>query len=216
VSGFYFFSYRPYGCPYCRSSPRERFVCYALDHGLLPAGVGKGTVLHVAPAERTLVARFRGMATRYVPADVDPARYRAARATYLDLTKLESTSSYDLIYASHVLEHVPDDRAAMRRMFEALRPGGHAMVLVPLRGESTVDGAPGLSASERRRTFGQSDHVRQYGSDIVHRLSRAGFRVRVVDSGNLDPATVRTFGFETRGYSGDPDTDRIFLCEKER
>lgn len=42
-----------------------------------------------------------------------------------------SDASFDVVIATDVLEHVPDDQAAVREMFRVLRPGGLAVVTVP-------------------------------------------------------------------------------------
>jgi SAM-dependent methyltransferase len=113
-----------------------------------------------------------------------------------------------------VLEHIPDDRLAMRQCVDNLRPGGIAVFLVPLRGDVTEGGGADLSAAERQRRFGQWDHVRQYGIDIVERLEQAGFTVAVLDAADVGSTQMRRFGFETHGYTGDPETDRIFVCRR--
>jgi SAM-dependent methyltransferase len=218
VPGFYFFSYRPFGCPFCRSSPRERFVAYAFDRGLIARPPERARVLHVAPGERSLVRRFQAMSETYVAGDFDPRRYAWVpgidEVVKVDLTKLEFSTPFDLIYASHVLEHIPDDGLALREVFDHLRVGGQAVFLVPLRGEVTEEGGPNLSAAERQRRFGQWDHVRQYGLDIVDRLERAGFEVTTLDAADTGADAMRRFGFETHGYAGDPETDRIFVCRR--
>jgi SAM-dependent methyltransferase len=218
VPGFYFFSYRAYGCPYCRSSPRERFVAYAFDQGLIPRLPSDARILHVAPAERNLVRRFAKAAETYVAGDVDPRRYArvpgVGEVVHVDLTDIPFSRPFDLIYASHVLEHIPDDRLAMRQVYEHLRVGGCAVFLVPLRGEVSEDGGPELSAAERQQRFGQWDHVRQYGLDIVDRLTQTGFEVTTLDAADVGPEAMRRFGFETHGYAGDPETDRIFVCRR--
>jgi len=38
---------------------------------------------------------------------------------------------YDFVFASHVLEHLPDPAMALREWLAVLRPGGHLIVLVP-------------------------------------------------------------------------------------
>jgi trans-aconitate methyltransferase len=40
-------------------------------------------------------------------------------------------ATYDFLHASHVLEHVRDPEATLRRWWEVLKPGGHLVVLVP-------------------------------------------------------------------------------------
>ena len=83
--------------------------------------------------------------------------------------------SFDLIYASHVMEHVPDDSRVLANMHAALTPGGEAWLLVPLYDGPTIDGAPDLSGRERERRFGQWDHRRQYGEDFGARIAAHGF-----------------------------------------
>jgi ubiquinone/menaquinone biosynthesis C-methylase UbiE len=89
-----------------------------------------------------------------------------------------SDSSFDLILCSHVLEHVPDDRAAMRELNRVLAEGGLALVLVPYRPDVTTYEARSITSPlDRMVAFGQQDHVRIYGSDLADRLRKAGFEV---------------------------------------
>ena len=99
----------------------------------------------------------------------------------MDITAIAYPDAmFDVIYCSHVLEHVADDRQAMREFRRALRPEGWAGLLVP-----TNDGVPTredptiTNPEERRRLFGQENHVRLYGYHYVDRLRAAGFTVRV-------------------------------------
>lgn len=39
--------------------------------------------------------------------------------------------SYDFVYASHLLEHVIDPLATLKRWWEILKPGGHLILVVP-------------------------------------------------------------------------------------
>jgi predicted SAM-dependent methyltransferase len=41
--------------------------------------------------------------------------------------------TYHTVYTSHILEHVSDPPAALRRWFELVRPGGHLIINVPHR-----------------------------------------------------------------------------------
>lgn len=215
MSGFAYFRYRPFHCPFCRSSPRERFVHYSMDHGLLPAIPAGARILHLAPTERGLAHRLRGHG-EYVAGDLEPCRYGEGDVRHVDVTSMQFEHRFDLIYAAHVLEHVQDDRRAMRSLRAHLTRRGVAWILVPVLGETTEEGGPDLSSEARRHRFGHPEHVRQYGLDIVDRLREEGFLVSVVDAGNLEPATVALHGFETHGYRGDPECDRIFVCRPVR
>jgi SAM-dependent methyltransferase len=44
------------------------------------------------------------------------------------------SATFDLILSHEVIEHVQDDRAAIREMVRILRPGGRAIILCPHRG----------------------------------------------------------------------------------
>src|SRR5262249_12426105 len=81
----------------------------------------------------------------------------------------------------HVLEHVPDDRRAMREFYRVLKPGGWAILLVPITVERTFEDPAVVDPAERLRLFGQEDHVRRYGPDYGDRLSEAGFAVSGVN-----------------------------------
>jgi SAM-dependent methyltransferase len=47
------------------------------------------------------------------------------------LDELLPSSSFDYLHASHVLEHMTDPADALRRWIMLLRPGGHAVIMVP-------------------------------------------------------------------------------------
>ena len=49
--------------------------------------------------------------------------------------------SFDVIYCSHVLEHVPDDRKAMREFRRVLKRGRWAILLVPINAGKTYKNA---------------------------------------------------------------------------
>ncbi|MDQ3933905.1 MAG: methyltransferase domain-containing protein [Actinomycetota bacterium] len=83
---------------------------------------------------------------------------------------------------SHVLEHVPDDRRAMREMARVLRGDGLYIVQSPVNYEQTggtYEDVAVTDAKERMRRFSQRDHVRVYGPDLCERLEEAGFDVTV-------------------------------------
>jgi SAM-dependent methyltransferase len=101
--------------------------------------------------------------------------------------KLDITNShlpdeqFDLICCGHVLEHVDDDRAAIREIYRMLKPGGRALIMVPIIEEVTYEDSNVTSPAERKAKFGQSDHVRAYGRDFVDRVAEvAGENLSVV------------------------------------
>ncbi len=130
--------------------------------------------LHVAP-EKLLADRLRRMAgLRYVSVDL-----MSPRAIVLsDLTRLAFTDgAFDSVYCSHVLEHIQDDRQALAEIFRVTRPGGWAILQVPVVGDTTIEDPSVIDPAERERRFGQRDHVRIYGLDFIQRAESAGFKI---------------------------------------
>jgi predicted SAM-dependent methyltransferase len=102
----------------------------------------------------------------------------------MDVTDIRfPDGAFDVVYCSHVLEHVLEDKRAMREFYRVLKVGGWAIILVPIfpgRLETFED--PSVTdPAERTRLFGQKDHVRWYGQDYLERLRESGFVVNVVN-----------------------------------
>ncbi len=80
--------------------------------------------------------------------------------------------SFDRVIASEVLEHIPDDQAAMAELARVLRPGGSMAVTVPRCGPEFVNWA--LSDDYHNVPGG---HVRIYRqSQLVDRLQGTGLK----------------------------------------
>jgi SAM-dependent methyltransferase len=191
-------------CWHCGSLERDRLVWLFLDRN--PHLVGEEQrILHIAP-EPILRTRLEPTASEYVSGDLT--------ATFgdrvLDVTRLDLPSAwFDVVICNHVLEHVPNDRAAMRELRRVLRPGGWALVLVPdVSAERTIEGPSVVDPAERRLLYGQCDHVRRYGLDYVHRLVSAGFIPEVVDMSRvLSPNLISRHRVQKFG-----ELEPIFIC----
>jgi SAM-dependent methyltransferase len=173
-------------CPVCFANSRTRMLFSYLENDIGIANLKSMTkILHIAP-EYGILARLRAnRSLDYLPVDINPRSYSdIGGVAYCDITAINhSEDSFDLIICSHVLEHIPDDRLAMRELFRVLKPGGRAIVQVPVGATllSTIED-PWLSdPRERERRFGQHDHVRIYGADYTGRLQEAGFLVETFD-----------------------------------
>jgi ubiquinone/menaquinone biosynthesis C-methylase UbiE len=101
-----------------------------------------------------------------------------------DICKLPfADNEFDFILCNHVLEHIPDDYKALQEIYRVLKPGGTAILQIPLENdrEETFEDDSITDSKERARIFGQYDHVRVYGMDYFKRLEKAGFTVNAVD-----------------------------------
>lgn len=79
---------------------------------------------------------------------------------------------FDRVIASEILEHIPDDRAAIAEIARVIRPGGTVAVSVPRRWTEQICWA--LSDAYHEVEGG---HVRIYrGSELVRLLTEAGLQ----------------------------------------
>jgi len=131
-------------------------------------------MLHVAP-EPCLEKKFKELlGDRYLTADL----FNPLAMIKMDISDIKyGDRSFDVIYCSHVLEHVPDDKKAMREFLRVLKDNGWAILLVPIFARKTIEDPAIVTPEERKRVFGQEDHVRLYGPDYIDRLREAGFTV---------------------------------------
>lgn len=191
--------YRPNAlCPFapCSSLDRERLV-YLFLRRRTDILTGPARVLHVAPEGNLSEALSRRPC--YVAADL----VASDGILQMDITRIDwPDASFDVVICNHVLEHVWDDRSALRELHRVLQPGGVAILQVPISmsAPTTDDNRAVTGAADRARLFGQSDHVRIYGQDYPDRLRSAGFVVQVHNA---------------RAELGDDDCDRYALCKEE-
>lgn len=176
-------------CPRCGALERHRLQ-WLFMRDRADAFSSPHSLLHIAP-EPSLARQLVGSPdVTYITADRDPALANVA----VDITGLAfATDSFDIILCNHVLEHVPDDAAAMAELHRVLKPTGWALLQVPLdeSREHTFEDPTIVDPAERERLFDQADHVRVYGRDYAARLQRAGFHVDIDDFAyRLEPGIV--------------------------
>lgn len=160
-------------CPNCQALERHRFLAILLDVFAPYLRSQVVRVLDVAPTRivrRMLESRFGSI--DYLGLDLSTGRDVRLRA---DVTALPFPDrSMDLVLCYHVLEHVPDDAAALAELRRVLRPNGLALLQVPRRHEEATDEGPVVPPETATVRFGQDDHVRWYGHDVEQRLAAAG------------------------------------------
>ena len=133
-------------------------------------------VLHIAP-EQCFVDRFRKMKNLdYTTTDLY-SPLADVKADICDLPFEDNT--YDVIFCNHVLEHIENDKKAMSELYRVLKPGGFGIFQIPqdLSLERTYEDFSITDPEERKKHFGQYDHVRIYGRDYFDKLRSVGFIV---------------------------------------
>jgi SAM-dependent methyltransferase len=160
-------------CAQCGSRERHRLLWLWANRTGVNQLDGK-RILHFAP-EKALRAALRNNPA-YETADL-----RQPGVTHeVDITRLPmGDESYDVVIANHVLEHIDDDRRAMRELFRVLRAGGIALLTVPINPtrQTTYEDQTITDPVERQAHFNAPDHRRFYGLDFADRLGDVGFMV---------------------------------------
>ncbi len=169
-------------CPKCGSLERHRLFWLYLGKRTALLSSPPRRALHVAP-EQVFEREFRSLIGEgYLTADL----FADNVDVKMDITDIRyPDESFDFIYCSHVLEHVPDDRKAMREFHRVLAGDGIAVLLVPITTDKTFEDPSVVDPDERLRLFGQKNHVRRYGPDYMSRLKEEGFTVEKITPGNL-------------------------------
>lgn len=162
-------------------------------------------MLHVAP-EYCFEPRFKRLLDDdYLTADLFNPRVMVK----MDITDIQYTNqSFDVICCNHVLEHVSDDKQAMREFYRVLKNSGWAILLVPITSEKTFEDPSIVEPKERLEAFGQEDHVRRYGPDYVDRLRDIGFTVDIYKVSDLANSN------EVVRMGLTPASGEIYFCTK--
>ena len=198
-------------CPVCKASYRQRSVMVYLEAQQILKE--KIKVLHVAPEPAFSYVFQKQKNITYICGDLEPERYwYYVKAQYINLLDINFPSdTFDLIVCNHVLEHIENDTEAMKELYRVLKPGGIAILQVPIswKLDSTFEDFNITSPEERLKAFGQQDHVRIYGGDYTERLEKCGFHTEL-----FDPESVSAlYGDKFEKLRLDP-RDKIFVSTK--
>ncbi|MDR3530001.1 MAG: methyltransferase domain-containing protein [Rhodopila sp.] len=160
-------------CANCGSRERHRLLWLWITEGGGNRLAGK-RILHFAP-EKALRRALRDN-REYESADL----HQPHVTHQVDITRLPlADGTYDVVIANHVLEHVDDDRQAMQELFRVLRPGGTALLTVPVNPsrQETYEDPAITTPALRQAHFNAPDHRRFYGLDFADRLTSVGFQI---------------------------------------
>lgn len=176
-------------CPSCGAYERHRLIgWYLIGQSMIAPNL---RVLEIGPTPclQSIIAKAGGEVV-----SIDLAE--RSGSICMDVEKMSfPDDSFDAVLCIHVLEHVTHDDLALKEIFRVLKPGGWAVLMVPIfENRPATDEDPSvIDPAERERRFGQSDHVRLYGSDYADRCIAAGFRMEIVNV--MDPKVIARHGF---------------------
>lgn len=172
-------------CPSCDAVERHRLQYMVLEK--IFAGIDSHSMrmIHFAP-ETFFLEYFNGRVGVYETADLN----MPGVDHNVDLQSLPfGDASYDFVFASHVLEHIPDDTKAIREIRRILTPGGIAVLPVPIVVEKTIEYTDPNPY--------ETDHVRAPGYDYFDRYDSVFDRVERFTS-DMFPEKYQLYIFEDR------------------
>jgi SAM-dependent methyltransferase len=162
-------------CIHCKSLERHRFLWLYLQKKTNLFNSSSPRVLHIAPKSCFLPNLQNSLGEGYLTADLADPNVMVK----MDITDIQyPDNTFDVILCNHVLEHIPDDRRAMRELYRVLKSTGWAILLVPITCDITYEDPEIVTPEDRLKAFGQEDHVRRYGPDYLDRLREAGFNIK--------------------------------------
>lgn len=148
-------------CPQCGALERHRHQYLVAQTVLKGMDASKMKMIHFAP-EDCLKTFFLQRIGVYETADLD----MEGVDHHVDLQNLPfADSTYDFVFASHVMVCIPDDRRAMREIRRVLKPGGVAILPDPVASGTTIEypepnpyegytmRAPGLDYFDRYKPY---------------------------------------------------------------
>jgi SAM-dependent methyltransferase len=188
-----------YTCPNCSASDRDRL--YALYFKGATSLFNNGFhFLDIAPSSSL---------QRFILHEYPSLKYRSADSMMtgvddkVDISQMDifTDETFDFFICSHVLEHVEEDRKAMKELHRILKPEGKGIVMVPILlclDDDFED--PSITTPEARwKFFGQDDHVRMYSkTGFTSKLSDAGFRVSELDISFFGAELFNSYGIHPR------------------
>lgn len=197
---------RAAGCYKCKSRDRERLLYAFIIKELKLPDTKNINILHIAPEPKLSKVLLSQNFKEYICGDLFTEGYHYAdhvkNINVLDIPYEDN--HFDFVICNHVLEHIPEDDKAMKELRRVLKPGGKAILQVPIskNNEHTHEDFTISDPQKRRELFGQFDHVRIYGQDYVNRLENSGFHVNRINISD-----------KYRNFGVNPEED-IFFCEK--
>ena len=175
-------------CPKCGELERARIAMLVLNEIYDEQKSSQTDVLHISP-ENFLRKIFKKKYKSYISSDL----YRKDVDYQFDIEEIPyPDNSFDLVFASHVLEYVKNDIQALSEIKRVLRPGGLAFLPVPMLHDKTID------FNERPPN---QRIIRETGIDYFDRYRDVFTEVEVYDPSSFDEAFNLTIDMEDQSNS---------------
>ncbi len=193
-------------CPNCLSLERHRLLYLFLER---KTNIFKKDIklLHIAP-EQCLIKIFSNSKNiNYISGDL----FSPLAKIKMDIHNMPfEDNSFDAILCNHVLEHVQDDKKAIKEINRVMKKDGFSILQVPFYypiPEKTIEDKSIISKKEREKIYGQSDHLRKYGKDYDKRILSQGLKVKKLNF-------IDSFSKKEKKYYGLQEKEVIYYCYK--
>jgi SAM-dependent methyltransferase len=195
-------------CPACGARDRERLYAMYYDK-IFGSYKGKEKISMIDFAPRPMFTDYfkKFPFLNYRTADL----FMDNVDDKVDITNmpLYKDNSIDNFVCSHMLEHVDDDKKAMKELYRILKPGGWGITMAPicLTNDHIIEDMVINSEADRWKYYGQGDHMRFYNkAGFIQRLQDAGFKVNQLG--------IDYFGAEAFEKNGITDRSVLYVVEK--
>ena len=169
-------------CPRCYSTDRDRLLFYYLDKYKL---ADNSSLLHIMPEPpvKSLLKTLSGI--NYQTGRNFKDKYFFDKDYFqLDVTNLYyDSNTFDVVMANHVLQNINDDNKALNEIYRVLKPGGKAILQVPIsyKIDKSIEDEYLVLPKVRAKYFFNYEKVRLYGTDFFEKLKKTGFDVEMID-----------------------------------
>ena len=163
-------------CPRCGSLGRNRRLWQFIQNKIRQENI---QLLDFSPS-RCLYHKFKSLKNiNYISTDFNN-EFLADKK--FDITNLDAPSEkFDLIICYHILEHIPDDRKAIKELGRVLKYRGTCYIQTPFKEGEIYENPLITDPKDREKHFGQADHLRIYSiSGLKQRIEETGLKVSIL------------------------------------
>jgi predicted SAM-dependent methyltransferase len=168
-------------CAICTSFERQRFLKYVYEDEIL--NIGKNVeVLQFAPEKSIYDTVRKYENVKYTCCDLMPELYPYADGILQEdgMSLSFKDKQFDVIIHNHILEHMPDDIKFIKETMRILKDDGKVIVSIPFYKDELCHDSY-MTDEERTEHYGQADHVRRYGKDILDVLKIEGVKIDIIN-----------------------------------
>jgi predicted SAM-dependent methyltransferase len=189
-------------CPVCHSLERHRLQALLLRKIEGNTDLRGKRFLHFAP-EKCLKKVIQQKVSFYFTTDL----YTGNVDFKSDITSIPfKNETFDIIWASHILEHVKEDSRAIQEIVRVLKKGGITVLPVPVIGDITIEYDQPNKAEE--------GHVRKPGYDYFKKYLKYFDKVDIYSSDDFNDKYRVSIISKDKNNEWITSKDYVPLCVK--